>query len=210
MANETRITLEELESVLFEKFKKHGMGEEEARQTASIFAFNAGDGVISHSVLRVKRLLGHLDSGLVVPGRVPVLLSGFGGIERYESNRSAGTTSGVFCARRAFHLAKEHGIGMVALRDANHWMRGGYYGWLAAEEGLVYISWTNTIPNLPSWGSKVKNIGNNPFVMAVPNKDGNHMVLDMAMSQFSNGKLEVTRRAGKLLPVDGGYNEEGE
>lgn len=209
MATETRITLEELEKVLFEKFQKHGMAAEEASETARIFAFNAGDGVISHSVLRVKRLIGHLDCGLVVPGRVPQLVSGFGGLERYDANGSAGTTSGVFCTRRAITLAKEHGIGMVALRNANHWMRGGYYGWLAADEGLVYISWTNTMPNLPAWGTTESTIGNNPFVMAVPGKDGHHMVLDMAMSQFSNGKIEVTRRAGKMLPVDGGYDREG-
>lgn len=209
MAAETRITLEALESVLFEKFQKHGMDQEEALETARIFAFNAGDGVISHSILRVKRLLGHLDCGIVVPGRTPQLVSGFGALERYDANDAAGTTSASFCAKRAIALAKEHGLGMVALRNANHWMRGGYYGWLAAEEGMVYVGWTNTMPNLPAWGSTESTIGNNPFVMAVPGKDGHHMVLDMAMSQFSNGKIEVTRRAGKELPVDGGYDTEG-
>ena len=33
-------------------------------------------------------------------------------------------------------IAREHGIGVVALRNANHWMRGGTYGQQAAEKGL--------------------------------------------------------------------------
>jgi long-subunit acyl-CoA synthetase (AMP-forming) len=44
--------------------------------------------------------------------------------------------------------------------------------------------------------------------MAVPRKEG-HLVLDMAMSQYSYGKLEVTRLANKKLPYPGGFDQEG-
>ena len=209
MAEETRITIDEFRDVLYQKLIKHGALQEEAKKTSEIFALNAADGVISHSVLRVWRLLSHYDNGLVVPGRMPVFVSGTGAVARYDGNGTSGVLSASFCMEKACELADRFGIGMVALRNANHWMRGGDYGHLAADKGKVAICWTNTRANLPSWGSKVSNIGNNPFVMAVPGKDGKHLVLDSAMSQFSNGKLEVMRRAGKLLPVDGGYDQEG-
>ena len=209
MADEIRITIDEFVRTVEEKLEKHGESREEARQTAKVFGLNAADGVISHSVLRVWRLLSHLDCGLVVPGNMPVLVSGFSAVERYDGNRTSGVISASFCMERACGLADKYGIGMVALRNANHWMRGGYYGWMAAERGKVGICWTNTMANLPSWGSKVSNIGNNPFVMAVPCPDGKHFVLDSAMAQYSMGKLEVTRRAGKLLPVEGGYDTDG-
>ena len=209
MAEEIRITIDEFRDVLYQKLIKHGALQEEAKKTSEIFALNAADGVISHSVLRVWRLLSHYDNGLVVPGRMPVFVSGTGAVARYDGNGTSGVLSASFCMEKACELADRFGIGLVALRNANHWMRGGYYGHLAADKGKVAICWTNTRANLPSWGSKVSNIGNNPFVMAVPGKDGKHLVLDSAMSQFSNGKLEVMRRAGKLLPVDGGYDQEG-
>ena len=209
MAEEIRITIDEFRDVLFQKLIKHGASEEEAKKTSEIFALNVADGVISHSILRVWRLLSHYDNGLVVPGRMPVFVSGTGAVARYDGSGTSGVLSASFCMEKACELADRFGIGMVALRNANHWMRGGYYGHLAADRGKVAICWTNTRANLPSWGSKVSNIGNNPFVMAVPGKDGKHLVLDSAMSQFSNGKLEVMRRAGKLLPVDGGYDQEG-
>ena len=44
------------------------------------------------------------------------------------------------------------------------------------------------MPNLPPWGSAEARIGNNPIVFAVP-RDRGHVVLDMAMSQFSYGAL---------------------
>ena len=36
-----------------------------------------------------------------------------------------------------------------------------------------------------------------------------HVVLDIAMSQFSYGALAVHRMRGEELPVDGGYDEAG-
>ncbi len=56
---------------------------------------------------------------------------------------------------RAIELAADHGIGLVALRNANHWMRGGSYGWQAAEKGYIGICWTNSIAVMPPWGKRV-------------------------------------------------------
>jgi 3-dehydro-L-gulonate 2-dehydrogenase len=109
---------------------------------------------------------------------------------------------------RALVLAREHGMGCVALGNANHWMRGGSYGWQAAEAGAIGICWTNTLANLPPWGVSVPRVGNNPLIIAVPRSDG-HVVLDMAMSQFSMGALESYRLRGEQLPVPGGYDKSG-
>ena len=107
-------------------------------------------------------------------------------------------------------LAKENGVGIVALGNNNHWMRGGTYGWLAAEKGCIGICWSNTAPNMPAWGAKDCRIGNNPIILAVPRSDGQHVMVDCALSQFSYGKLESTRLAGRQLPVPGGCDEDGQ
>ena len=44
--------------------------------------------------------------------------------------------------------------------------------------------------------------------MAAP-RDGGPVVLDMAMSQYSYGKLQVTRLKGERLPFPGGFDAEG-
>jgi 3-dehydro-L-gulonate 2-dehydrogenase len=88
-------------------------------------------------------------------------------------------------------------------------MRGGSYGWQAADAGMIGICWTNTLPNLPPWGADDPRVGNNPLVIAVPRADG-HVVLDMAMSQFSYGTLASYRMRGELLPMDGGFDSNGQ
>jgi 3-dehydro-L-gulonate 2-dehydrogenase len=111
--------------------------------------------------------------------------------------------------KRAIEVSRKLGIGCVALANTNHWMRGGTYGWQVAEAGMIGICWTNTMPNLPPWGSSHPRLGNNPLIIAVPRAEG-HVVLDMAMSQFSYGALESFRLRGEMLPVPGGFTREGE
>jgi 3-dehydro-L-gulonate 2-dehydrogenase len=71
------------------------------------------------------------------------------------------------------------------------------------------ICWTNTLANLPPWGAGDPRLGNNPLVIAVPRPPA-HVVLDMAMSQFSVGALAGYRARGEVLPVAGGFDAAGE
>jgi 3-dehydro-L-gulonate 2-dehydrogenase len=109
---------------------------------------------------------------------------------------------------RAIQISKEFGVGIVALQNTNHWMRAGNYGWQAAESGCIGICFTNTKPNMPAWGGSEPKLGNNPLVIAIPRSSG-HIVLDMAMSQFSYGKLKTYLREGREMPFDAGFDPVG-
>ena len=74
---------------------------------------------------------------------------------------------------------------------------------LAADHGC----WTNSIAVMPPWGAKECRIGTNPLIVAIPSTP--ITMVDMSMSMFSYGMLEVNRLAGRQLPVDGGFDDEG-
>jgi 3-dehydro-L-gulonate 2-dehydrogenase len=186
-----------------------GVSEDIALEAAENFAKTSLDGVYSHGVNRFPRIVGYIDRGLINVKALPECEMRFGSMERWNGNLGLGNINAKRAMKRACELAEENGIGIVALRNTNHWLRGGAYGWQAAEEGYIGICWTNTMPNMPAYGGKDHKIGNNPFIMAVPRTSGEHVVLDMAMSQFSYGKLEDYRMKGKELPIPGGYDKEG-
>jgi 3-dehydro-L-gulonate 2-dehydrogenase len=87
-------------------------------------------------------------------------------------------------------------------------MRAGNYAWTAAKQGFVFIAWTNTIANMPAWGAMDARVGNNPLVMALPYQQ-EAIVLDMAMSQYSLGHMELVAMRNELLPVNAGFDQEG-
>jgi 3-dehydro-L-gulonate 2-dehydrogenase len=139
----------------------------------------------------------------------PSLISTYGALERWNGNSGPGNLNAYQSMARAISLSQRNGIGCVALSNTNHWMRGGTYGWQAAEAGVIGVCWTNTLPNLPPWGARDPRVGNNPVVIAIPRPEG-HVVLDMAMSQFSYGALASHRARGELLPVVGGFDVDGQ
>lgn len=186
-----------------------GFSEKNASDAATVFAQNSLDGIYSHGLNRFPRVVEYLDKGEIDPAVTATCEMAMGAIERWEGHRGFGPLNAKQAMDRACELAKEYGIGMVALGNSNHWMRGGSYGWQAADQGCIGICWSNTMPNMPAWGGKDRKIGNNPLILAVPKSSGDHVVVDCAVSQFSYGKIEEARLKGQQLPVPGGYDEEG-
>ena len=207
---ELRIPYNQLRDFLAAILIKIGFTPDRARECASMFADVSLDGVHSHGINRFPRFVRAVRNGVVNPNAMPELVSRFGALERWDGHRGVGVNLNARHAMdRAMALGQEHGIGCVALANTNHWMRGGAYGWQAADAGLIGMCWTNTMPNVPPWGSAEPRIGNNPLIVAIPRKQG-HLVLDIAMSQFSYGALEAYRLRGEMLPVPGGFNRKGE
>ena len=164
--------------------------------------------VLAHGLNRVERFVDYILKNWVDVHAGPTLVHGLGAMEIYDGNMGPGVLNAIFAMNRATEIAAMSGFGIVSLNNTTHWMRGGSYGWQAAEKGFIGICWTNTESCMPAWGAKSEGIGNNPFVMAVPRKGG-HLVLDMAMSQYSYGKLQVTRMKNHRLPFPGGFDQEG-
>ena len=189
--------------------EKKGFTPERARLCAEIFADNSLAGVPTHGINRFPRTVFYLNNGMLDAGSEPECLLSFGCLERWDGHRGFGPLNCKLAMNRAIELAKAHGIGIVALGNNNHWMRGAMYGFQAANAGCIGICFTNSQPNMPAWGGRDRRIGNNPLVIAVPRSDGRHVVADCAMSLFSYGMMENCRIKGEKLPFIGGYDREG-
>ncbi len=203
-----RIPSDKMKSEFYRILLNHGFSEPKAEKCAEIFTVNSLEGVYSHGVNRFPRFIKNIREGYIKPGAVPSLVSSAGSLEQWDGNLGPGPLNASFATDRAVELAHENGIGLVALSNTNHWMRGGTYGWQAARKGFVFLCWTNTCANMPAWGATDPRLGNNPFVIAVPFKN-EAIVLDFAMSQFSYGKMESYRNEGKQLPFHGGFSKSG-
>lgn len=204
-----KILFEEMQNKIKEAMIKVGLSEEQAEICSRVHTESSRDGVYSHGLNRVPRFISYVKKGWINLEGKPKSINSFGCVEQYDGDMGIGIMNARFCMDRAMGLAKEHGMGVVTLRNTTHWMRGGTYTWDAVNNGFIAINWTNTESCMPAWGGVNSSIGNNPYCMGIPEKDGNHLVLDMAMSQFSYGKLQVTRLKGEQLPIAGGYDMEG-
>jgi 3-dehydro-L-gulonate 2-dehydrogenase len=189
-------------------FGREGVPKDDATTLADILATNSLEGVPSHGLHFFDFILSGLREGRISPQARPSLTAAFGAWEQWDGNQGPGPLNALRATNRAMELAAEHGIGMVALRNTNHWTRAGFYGQWAARAGFGFICWTNTSAVMPPWGSLQPRLGNNPMVFALPHADC-PLVMDMALAQFSIGRLRTTQLQGEMLPVPGGYDEQG-
>ncbi len=203
-----RVGENELKSVLCKILESREFTAGASGTIADVFVENNLEGVDSHGLARFPNFVKGLDRGTIKVTEGPEVSARFGAWEQWDGLCGAGPLNARAGMKRAMELARESGLGCVAMRRTNHWMRGGTYGKQAAEAGMIGICWTNTMPNLEPWGGSNARLGNNPLVLAAP-LEGAPVVMDMAMTQFSYGKLEQHRLSGESLPVDGGFDSEG-
>lgn len=201
-----KIFFNELREVLNRLFVKYQFTPEKAGLLSRVYAESTLDGVFSHGINRVPLFIEYIMNGSVNVDKEAKCDTSFGVIERWDGHLGPGIINATKCMDRAITLCKVHGMGMVALRNTNHWMRAGTYGRQAVDEGCIAICFTNTQPNMPPWGGMDSRTGNNPVVIAIPRPEGQHVVLDMALSQFAFGKINQYRIEGKKLPIPGGWD----
>jgi 3-dehydro-L-gulonate 2-dehydrogenase len=197
-----------MREVLHHLFMKHGFSFTKAKILAETFTESSLVGVNSHGINRVPLFIDYINKGIVLAEMEAEVLQVFGSMERWDGKLGSGIINAHICTDRAIKLAKEDGMGLVALGNTNHWMRGGTYGMKAAKAGCIGIMFTNTQPNMPPWGGIESRIGNNPLVISVPRANGS-VVLDMALSQFSFGKIHSYFLKDEKLPFHGGFDAQG-
>ena len=201
-----RVSSKQMATILHKLFVKYKFTDEKAKVMADVCTESTLAGVNSHGINRIPLFMEYVEKGLVKIDNEAKKVESFGSIERWDGNLGPGVINATICTNRAIELAKTNGMGLVALRNTNHWMRGGTYGKQAAESGCISILFTNTQPNMPPWGGKDSRIGNNPLVVSIPREQGN-VILDMAMSQFAFGKINDYKLKGKKLPYPGGWDD---
>jgi len=199
-----RLSFDEIYSTLNQILLSRQFSIDDAALSSRLFTETTQDGVYSHGLNRFPRYLHDVEMGYIIPINKPTKIEAFGQFEIWNGNQAPGNTTAYKIMQRCIDLASNNVLGIIALRNTNHWLRAGSYGWQAANQGCAAICFTNTEPNMPAWGAASPLLGNNPLVIAVPDK--NPMVLDMAMSQFSFGKLELLVQDEKKLPMQGGFD----
>ncbi|CAH0528880.1 3-dehydro-L-gulonate 2-dehydrogenase [Vibrio hippocampi] len=184
------------------------MKPEMAAKLAAGFVEMANEGTYSHGINRFPVFIDQVDKGQIKLNAEPKCINRIGALEQWDCNFGPGVLNGLICAERAMELARDYGIGMVGMRNSNHWMRGGTYVLKMAREGFAGIAATNSIAVMPAWGGKDHRVGSNPLIMAIAGDPP--VVVDCSMTQFSYGQLQNFVLADKELPVVGGFDNNGE
>jgi LDH2 family malate/lactate/ureidoglycolate dehydrogenase len=154
----------------------------------------------SHGVMRIFWYAARLHSGAMSATVEPQLDGGFGAIATMEGGGGIGQVVARAAMQRAIAMAKDHGIGAVAVRNSGHFGTAMYFTRMAAEAGCIGFLSTNASPAMAPWGGMEKRVGNNPWSWSAPAGRHAPMMLDIANTAVARGKLYLARQRGEAIP----------
>ena len=202
------IDYNKLEKFCIESFKGYGFNEEESRQITAVLLEADLSGIESHGVQRMIRYHKEITGGMVKIDAKPEIVFETPLSAVIEGNDAMGQILGVNAMKLAIEKAKKSGFGMVTVRNSNHYGVAGYYSRMAAAEGLIGMSMTNTEAIMvPTFGKQAM-LGTNPIAFAMP-ADPVTFSFDAATTVVPRGKLEVYVKRGNGLPIGWALDENG-
>jgi L-2-hydroxycarboxylate dehydrogenase (NAD+) len=195
------VDFETLEKFMVDALQACGIPEEDALIIGDVLIESDKRGIDSHGIGRLKPIyIDRINIGIMNPITEIEVLKDDVTTAVLDGHNGMGHVVGKKAMEMAIEKAKKYGMGMVAVRNSNHYGIAGYYATMATEAGMIGVTGTNARPSIaPTFG--VENMmGTNPLTFGIPTDEEFPFVLDCATSVTQRGKIEVYGRAGKELP----------
>ncbi len=191
-------------------FSSWGVSKEHVDQTVHVMVETDLRGIDSHGVGMIPAYDKHRQEGKINPTPDIRIVREKASVALIDADRSLGHPPSLKAMRLAVEKAKKTGIGMVGVRNSNHFGAAGYYSLMAAEEGVIGMAMTACSSPLlvPTFGREPR-LGTNPIAFAAPARRNKPFALDMATTTVAFGKINIARRAGKPLPEGWALDEDG-
>ncbi|WP_170972098.1 Ldh family oxidoreductase [Bacillus yapensis] len=166
-------------------------------------------GIHTHGLFRLPTYIKQISRGNINPQPIIQLIEKGSNIKLLDGDSGLGSVNSFYAMKEAIKLSSEKGIGIVGVRNSNHFGTAAYYAELASSQNKIGIVMTNASPAIAPTGGKKPVLGNNPWSISVPTHIGHPITLDMANS-VARGKIRIKALNGEPIPVGWALNSKGE
>ena len=163
----------------------------------------------SHGMLRLDWYVARLRAGVMNPISQVETVVDTGPLIVLDGHDGIGQIVTDVACTEAVNRAKTFGVGVVAVRNSNHFGTAAYWTRRIAAEGCVGILTTNASPAMAPWGGREKTVGANPWSIATPGGSHGPAVLDIANTNVARGKIYAALQRGEEIPYGWAIDEEG-
>lgn len=181
-------------------FMHYGVSEEDAEQAADVLAAADLRGIESHGVARLHTYVDLLSTGRINPQPKIKVIRESPSTATVDGDNGLGLIIATKANRIAMDKGKSNGTGWVSVCNTNNFGIAGYYVLKALKEDLIGWAMTNTSKLVaPTFGAE-RILGTNPIAIAFPGLKEPPIVIDMATSTVTYGKIEMAKRKGESIP----------
>lgn len=198
-----------LQEFCIEILIKAGVNQEDAEIISDTLMFAELRNVQSHGIVRLPTYIERMEKGVLNKNADMKFYNNAAAISILDADNGMGQVASHKAMEQAMEVASVYGIGMVAVKNSNHFGVASYYSMMALKKNMIGIVMTNASPAIAPYGTKTPILGTNPLTVAIPAQNSTPIVLDMSMSTVARGKIRLFALQNKEIPLDWGLNSEG-
>jgi LDH2 family malate/lactate/ureidoglycolate dehydrogenase len=152
-------------------------------------------------VLRVGWYYERLRSGAMKAKTTPQIVLDGGAVAVIDGKDGIGQIVAKHATEDVIRRAKLHGVGVVSVRNSNHFGTCMYFTGMGARAGCITLLMTNSGPNMAPSGGLKKMIGTNPWSVSAPAGRFPPMIMDVANSGVARGKIFLAQQRHEAIPA---------
>ena len=199
---EIKIKEQDLRTFCEEICFKLGLPKEHIYDLVDSLIFANLRGIDSHGIMRLPSYIRRLTAGGCKINPKIKIIKKDSSIVLIDGDSGLGQVVGMQAVKLAVEKAKNKGISIVGANNSSHYGAASYYSIKMAEVNMIGFSMTNGEPVMAAWGGKKRLIGNHPISIAAPYLPGKPVVLDIATSKVSGGKVRLAAKNEQKIPED--------
>ena len=197
-----RVSADELKAFALRVLSTLGFPSLQAEDTATAMVWADLRGLSPHGVVhRLAQCVARVRAGGTDPRAVPVADPGArAALVTMDAQHAWGQVAGVTAMRRAVGLARDSGVGIVAVRRTGSPAALGYYPTLAMGEGMIGVTLTNCPALMAAPHGAKRLLGNQAHAFGFPAGEATPVLFDSSLSEMSTGEMDRRMREGERLP----------
>ncbi|SDK72770.1 Malate/lactate/ureidoglycolate dehydrogenase, LDH2 family [Franzmannia pantelleriensis] len=157
-------------------------------------------GTDSHGLRLLPHYLEALAGGRINPSPAPAFTRRLPATGHLDADHAIGHLAGYTAMAHAVEMARDVGMGAVAVANSSHYGAAGCYALAAAEQGMLGLTVSNSDPFVLLHQSEGAFHGTNPIAFAAPVAGGQPYVFDMATSSIPWNRVQQYAAIGRQLP----------
>lgn len=166
-------------------------------------------GIDTHGINRLKGYVDRVRQNVVNPNPPLEFIMKTPVMAHLDAKNTFGFIAGTMAIDKGIELASLFGIGVVAVKNSNHYGMGAIYIMRAIKAGYAAFAFTNASRSMPPWGGREPLFGTSPFAVGVPGGEEGDYILDMSPSVAARGKIRKAERRGESIPEGYALDSEG-
>ena len=197
-----------LNRLCMDAFTKFGFNEGEARIVTDVLLTSDLFGIESHGMQRMVRYHKGIKSGMIKVDAKPEVVFETPISAVIDGHDGMGQIISYQAMQMAIEKAKVSGVGIVSVRNSNHYGIAGFYAKMACDQGLMGFSCTNSEAIMVPTNGRKAMLGSNPIACAFP-AEPYDFFFDASTTVVTRGKLEMYNKMEKPLPDGWALDKDG-